>query len=705
MHILNKKFLIPLVLALVLLTVSAPLAEKATASIVQDLANPSAQAQWRSNTGYVDELIFKVIRSPDEEVLALKKGDIDIIGSFVSPNLLTEDLLTDPNIGQSTTLRRGFGHISFNTAKFPTSSRALRQAFAWALDKNKIQQDALGGLSQPADSPIVPGVGYWSIEHPNATYAKYGIQKPPTYYAPNVQEGNLTLLEESFYDIDGDGYREYYNGNDAPFNLRAVLKANNVDDATAANMKGTDALQDYVDDLPSDFIPSSSSNIDPWIDDSDIAFKITGSEGITLIQVILTESQKAFLNMGIKATPDYVNFNTLLDSLDAGTFNAVFFAFNLGSPTPTFLQSFMSNDPTNLEIWRWSNSTYDELVSTVLTSPDLAKVEEANYKAQLILWREQPLVVMYNNILVSLYRTDKLEGWVTETGAGAFTYFSWLKVHLKGQNTTGGQLIQSLGAEPESQNFWNSNSAYTGDILATIYDSLWTLTPDTLEPMGWLADNMTFGKIVTKTLTFKPGITYPLIVFANGTTATNVQFDSETQLEVQVQEFSFTLNPNFKFHDGVNVTSADVKFTFELIRKTQSPIYLGLLVDSGVGFIDPDWIETPDDLNVKIYSLTHGFFEYLSTSIPIVPKHIWENIEDPYNFENPKPIGSGPYMWKSAVAGELYVLERNPNWPFSPTAGGEEAPKKAPSPGFGILALLLGLSAFVAIDILRKRRK
>ncbi len=636
-----------------------------TQSILNDLFDDiTSQGKWRENTGYVDEISFIAFQSDNDEILALKRGLIDIIGHSVSRQYIMEDktLLTNPNIQLGKTPSRSFGLLSFDTQKFPTSSRALRQAFAWALDKNKIQEDVFANYSRPADSLIVPGVGYWSIEHPNATYAQYGIQKPPTYYAPNVQEGNLTLLEESFYDIDGDGYREYYNGTDSPFNLRSFLKVQGIDDATAANMKGKIPLQTYGG-LPSDFTNDTSV----WVDDDKIVLKIMMYQGKLFSYV-----KSAFLSLGINVSPvdPPPSWFLLPISEPFNSSNAIFFSFTLLKPTPLFLKLLMSNRPLNKELWHWSNSTYDSLVETILTSSNLTEVEEANYRAQVILWEEQPLVVLYNNFLLSLYRTSKLDGWITETGVGTNSYWSWVKVYPKGQRKLGNKLVQSIHSFG-SFNIWESYGPES-PILQLIYDTLWKWTPDDLKPIGWLADSMNFGRIVKKTLTFKAKnpitdtpINYTKIVLVNGTVLKNHVFKQDTTLDVLVQELSFKLHPNLVFHDQVNLTSADVKFTFQLIRKTQSFNYLQYLVDEG-GSIDPDWIETPDNLTVKIYSLSHSYFEYLNTLVPIHPKHIWDKFKNPSLYSNSVPVGSGPYKWKSSVAQKYYVLERNPNWPFLP---------------------------------------
>ncbi len=50
------------------------------------------------------------------------------------------------------------------------------------------------------------------------------------------------------------------------------------------------------------------------------------------------------------------------------------------------------------------------------------------------------------------------------------------------------------------------------------------------------------------------------------------------------------------------------------------------------------------------------------TQIPILPKHIWEEIEDPLNYENANPIGSGPFVFENFRPGEELVTKTNKDY-------------------------------------------
>jgi ABC-type transport system substrate-binding protein len=127
----------------------------------------------------------------------------------VDVSLLTPNDNNDAEIGLTQTKRRGFGHVTFNSEAFPTNVRGIRQGFSYSLDKVELQQRALGGASYTADSVIVASLGIWSCEFELADCEFPGGE---TYYEARPQKGNETVLNAGFYDFDGDGWRDFFNG-------------------------------------------------------------------------------------------------------------------------------------------------------------------------------------------------------------------------------------------------------------------------------------------------------------------------------------------------------------------------------------------------------------------------------------------------------------------------------------------------------------
>lgn len=109
--------------------------------------------------------------------------------------------------------------------------------------------------------------------------------------------------------------------------------------------------------------------------------------------------------------------------------------------------------------------------------------------------------------------------------------------------------------------------------------------------------------------------------------------------------WTFHLEEGVKWHDGQPLTSEDVKFTYELYQEQDSYMYGGYLT----GITE---IQCPDDYTVVLKTEAPKANMLMNTS-PIVPMHIWGELEEPYDWENSEPIGTGPYMYKSE--GESFI--------------------------------------------------
>ncbi|MDQ3322221.1 MAG: ABC transporter substrate-binding protein [Acidobacteriota bacterium] len=120
--------------------------------------------------------------------------------------------------------------------------------------------------------------------------------------------------------------------------------------------------------------------------------------------------------------------------------------------------------------------------------------------------------------------------------------------------------------------------------------------------------------------------------------------------------YTFYLAENAEFHDGVPLTSADVKFTFEeLLLKFHSR------TRASIGD-KLRQITTPDSHTVVFeFSTPYAAFLQLIdvTNAPIMPKHLYENTDPLTNSYNVKPIGSGAFKFQEWAKGDHLTLVKN----------------------------------------------
>jgi peptide/nickel transport system substrate-binding protein len=169
-------------------------------------------------------------------------------------------------------------------------------------------------------------------------------------------------------------------------------------------------------------------------------------------------------------------------------------------------------------------------------------------------------------------------------------------------------------------------------------------SPDSLNPgNGLLSESYTLYELVYDT---------PIALAADGSyqpelaTDWSVADDGET--------WTMTIRDDVTFHDGTPLTSEDIKFSLELYRDTPDFPYLPSYPDVF------DDIQAPDPTHVVIHTDGMiGNFESRMVFIYVLPKHIWETIDDPVAFENTEMIGSGAFKLVENKPDEFTRLAAN----------------------------------------------
>lgn len=112
-------------------------------------------------------------------------------------------------------------------------------------------------------------------------------------------------------------------------------------------------------------------------------------------------------------------------------------------------------------------------------------------------------------------------------------------------------------------------------------------------------------------------------------------------------EWVFKIKEGVKFHDGVEMTSEDVKFSLE--RSMESPKVKHVLTEI-------EKVEIVDKYTVKVTTkvpFAPFLFTLAHAGASIMPKHYVESGDDWAN-----PVGSGQYKFVEWVSGDKVVLER-----------------------------------------------
>ena len=111
--------------------------------------------------------------------------------------------------------------------------------------------------------------------------------------------------------------------------------------------------------------------------------------------------------------------------------------------------------------------------------------------------------------------------------------------------------------------------------------------------------------------------------------------------------WTFHLVHNATWHDGVPVTSADVKFTYDYLKENN--LTMGFVLS------DVSSVTCPDDYTA-VFHLKNAYSVWpdrlaQSPGIGVYPKHIYEKIQDPKTWKDTQFIGTGPFKFDNSEPG------------------------------------------------------
>ena len=90
--------------------------------------------------------------------------------------------------------------------------------------------------------------------------------------------------------------------------------------------------------------------------------------------------------------------------------------------------------------------------------------------------------------------------------------------------------------------------------------------------------------------------------------------------------FFFELQEGVLWHDGKPFTAEDVVFTIEYLKKHP---YQWASVDQ----VATAEARGPYQVSIKLKKPFAPFMAYIGTTMPIIPRHIWEKVDDPKRYQ------------------------------------------------------------------------
>lgn len=323
--------------------------------------------------------------------------------------------------------------------------------------------------------------------------------------------------------------------------------------------------------------------------------------------------------LGLEVNVRPTEFSTLLGRFyDQQDFDAAIVGWSgrVDRLDPQFFLGTLDSRQTQLggnNAGGYSNPEYDALFDAQSVEFDVAKRQELVHKAQEAYMPDAPVVILFYRDEVVAFNNKTFGEMNAMAGEGL--YSEWTPMQAK--PLTDRKILRIGGPqEPDNINPLASTSVWGWKWMRLYYDRLVRLSPD-VEPINWMAESV-------------------------------VAVDDKT--------IDVTLRQGLKFHDGQPVTAADVAFTFGYYQKQDYSYFNAYLAPV-------DTVEATGDLTVRFNLKTPSasFANIALSQIPILPKHIWESIENPGQLtpEQIPTVGSGPFKFASYNRGEIMTLEKN----------------------------------------------
>lgn len=149
----------------------------------------------------------------------------------------------------------------------------------------------------------------------------------------------------------------------------------------------------------------------------------------------------------------------------------------------------------------------------------------------------------------------------------------------------------------------------------------------------------------------------PLVVFNRlKSNAPTFRLAESYELADDLKSITFVLRPDLMWSDGEALTADDVIFTYDYLNKFPALDFISVsaLLDS---------VEKVDERTVTFHlKEANSLIANTIVGMPIVPEHVWAEIEDPVTFANENPVGSGPMTEIARFTPQVYEQCRNPHY-------------------------------------------
>lgn len=333
--------------------------------------------------------------------------------------------------------------------------------------------------------------------------------------------------------------------------------------------------------------------------------------------------QRAFEDLGVSVELDDVPTNVMYDEYwAADTGQTVSVSMNTHGPDPQrgldpnpFLMRMHPENAGNY--YNYYNEEITELLDEQATEiQDQQRRAELCHEIQRLASEDAYLQSIAFTDVIMAGNTQNWNGYVPTPGNGTNRdSFVWTQVNLQPQGDSS-TWVKGITASMGGLNIAWAGGGPEAKRLTNLYDGLYDATPQ-LETV--------------------PGL------------ATNADIVDDTTVEMDLRE-------GVEWHDGESFGPDDVKFSVELFKEYSAP-------EMGPFYTPIDSVEVVSETGggrVR-FNLSQPDASFLTQRVVrsvILPKHRWENVDNPAQYSPEEPIGTGPFQFVSWEQGTRFEVEK-----------------------------------------------
>lgn len=282
-----------------------------------------------------------------------------------------------------------------------------------------------------------------------------------------------------------------------------------------------------------------------------------------------------------------------------------------------------------LNYGHYKNPEYDAVADAQRAEMNPDARRELVWKAQEILARDNPILVLTFRDATQPYNKARWEGVVPTLASGVgMSYIPW--TYYKMKPLTSRTMVRAANfTEIVTLNPFATPEIFNATLLRWIYPTFVTRSPEG-EVQPWAAESWSV---------------------------------------VDPTSVDMVLRPDLVFDDGKPVTVEDVKFTFDFILANSFPAMARV-----AEVLDSVEINGERSVRFRLKQPSASFVPNVLGFCFIAPKHVWEalpaGLASPADWPNEKPVGYGGFRFIEWRKGEYLQLESNKQFFLAPQISG-----------------------------------